>query len=253
MLRLLAVTVLVFIVGCAAPPGASAPSPSSPETASAPPPHNGQLGQLADLRYTCGGHPFGFDALTGPGNAELEAHPTADALRAFLAGGEARDLVPNTGWHLAGRDARTASYVALAAGDPPFAEVQLELDAGAWKVVGFGQCRPTLDLEGLNAALFQYAGPPPGPGDRRFDVLVTEIECAGGRPMGARLQRPQIAVTPDAVYVVFTVVAQAGAHDCPSNPSTRVTVELPEPLGERPVRDAAVFPFHDPAEDWPPG
>lgn len=272
MRRLLVLAAALAVVGCLpGPPGTpvvASPStsegpaspPPSPSASPSTPPSSSPIAEpepldpaLAFLRYTCDGHPFALGLLALPGQAELEAHPSADALRAFLASGEAADLVPIGGWYLAGRDERTASYVAAMAGDPPFAEVQLALGDGGWQVVGYGQCRPMLALEGQNPVMFEFADDRPGPGDRQVEVLATELSCAGGRPTGARLRPARIIETPAAVYVLLTAATQPGGHDCPGNPSTRVTLVLTAPLGNRPVLDVAVFPFHDPAEPWPPG
>jgi hypothetical protein len=246
--RLLPILATLLLGGCAAP----AP-PVTPSGSAGPQPEPVDPG-LAGVRFSCSGHPFGLALLDEPGTAELEDHPSAEALRQFLAQPNAEaDILPASGWHLAGRDAERASYVAAGPGDPPFVEAQLEIHPAGWKVAGWGQCRPQIALDGLGAATFQFAGRPPGPDTERFDVLVTEMACAGGRPPGVRLLPPQIAKTTDAIFVLFTVRSQAGDLNCPSNPSTQVAIELGEAVGSRRVLDAAVFPFHDPAEPWPPG
>jgi hypothetical protein len=256
------IVLLVSMAGCAGPPASTAapgastlpagPGQTTVSQGARPPGEPNPLDPaLAFLRYSCGGHPFGLDLLAVPGQAELEDHPSAEALRMFLAGGDASDLVPIGGWHLAGRDAERASYVAQVAGDPPFASIDLAFRDGTWQVDGYGQCRPMLVMEGLNPATFQFVGDVPGPEATRVDVDVTETACAGGRPMGARL-RPATVIETDAfVYLLFTATSQDGGQDCPGNPATRVTVELRAPVGDRTVMDVAVFPFHDPSTPWP--
>jgi hypothetical protein len=65
--------------------------------------------------------------------------------------------------------------------------------------------------------------------------------------MGARLQPPSITFGPDAVLVVFAARPLAGdVFDCQGNPSTRVVVQLREPLGERKLLDAGFFPPAEP-------
>jgi hypothetical protein len=53
--------------------------------------------------------------------------------------------------------------------------------------------------------------------------------------MGDRLLGPQIVETDEAVLIAFAAIT-IGA-DCPSNPATPVTVELPSPVGGRKLRD----------------
>ena len=48
--------------------------------------------------------------------------------------------------------------------------------------------------------------------------------------------------TDEAVLVAFAVVPVAGSARCPGNPSTAVTIELSEPLGERWIYDGLHFP-----------
>jgi hypothetical protein len=247
----------VVVVACGSPAPLPAVSASvAPQTTqgSVPPGEADPLDPtLAFLRYSCDGHPFALDLLSAPGRAEFEDHLSATALRAFLASGEARHLVPASGWYLAGRDVRTASYVAGVDGDPPFASIDFEIGATGWKVVGYGGCWPKLALEGLNPVMFEFGDVIPGPEATQIEVDATEISCASGRPMGARLRPAQIAETPAAVYVLLTATTQAREQDCPGHPSTRVSLELSTPLGNRPVVDVAVFPFHNPSEPWPRG
>lgn len=256
------VALLLSMAGCAGPsvsnsapvPSATPSGPSQAPTSQSPQPPgepNPLDPALAFLRYSCGGHPFGLDLLAAPGQAELENHPSAEALRQFLAGGAASDLVPIGGWHLAGRDTLRASYVAQVAGDPPFASIDLSFRDGSWHVDGYGQCRPMFEREGLNPATFQFVDGPPEPDATRMELDVTEVACASGRPMGARLQRPTVVENDSFVYLLFVAKSQDGGQDCPSNPATRVTVELRAPVGARTVLDVAVFPFHDPSTPWP--
>ncbi len=205
------------------------------------------------VQFSCGGHPFGPE-LFGEPEADLSTFPAGQALAAFIESGMDGDIVPDEGWHLAGQDPTTASFVAAVDGDPPFAEAQAELRDGQWEIVGWGQCRPTLDVAGRNRATWMLAeGVTVGPSTTSFAVDVTEIDCASGRPSDDRLLDPIIAYLPREVLVIFTVTPPPGEEqECPGNPSTRQIVELREPLGNRTLWDAAVLPYHDPTEDWPP-
>jgi hypothetical protein len=255
-LILLALVAVLAACASPAPPSASAVS-IAPQPARSSQPPVGEADPLAPplafLRYSCDGHPFALDLLSAPAQAEFEDHLSAAAFRAFLASGEARHLVPARGWYLAGRDLRTASYVAGVEGDPPFASVNLEIRATGWEVVGYGECRPQLALEGMNPVIFEFADEIPGPDATQIEVEASELSCASGRPVGARLQPAQIIETPPAVYVLLTATTQAREQDCPGHRSTSVTLVLSAPLGDRQLLDVGVFPFHNPAEPWPPG
>ncbi len=78
--------------------------------------------------------------------------------------------------------------------------------------------------------------------------LVTETACASGRPADGRILDPWVAVDETQVLVVFAVRAGTGAQTCQGNPSSRVRVDLGEPLGERQLLDGGRFPAGDPTE-----
>ena len=235
----------LLLVAC----GPAAPSADAPEGA-------GGDAAPAEFRYTCG-DPVGFlpSLLDQPATAETEDHPSAAALRAALADpGPDFDLLPDTGWWLIVRDDDSAEYVArrgVAAADPPFASASFMAERGAWKIAGWGDCRPTAVMGGLSVATWVLDPnlPPPGPEATQITALVTERSCTGGQEMGARLRPPSITYTDDAVLVVFTAQPlQGDAFTCQANPPTRVVFELREPLGDRQLLDAAFFPPVEPVE-----
>lgn len=49
----------------------------------------------------------------------------------------------------------------------------------------------------------------------------------------------------DSVTVTFAVRPRLGAQECPSNPETPFVLELPEPLGDRSLRDGSSVPPRD--------
>lgn len=244
--RLAVASLVLVVTSCAGDAGAGSPAPEPPDDAA------------AALRFSCWGdaHPFTPQLLDAPANAELDQHPSARALLAFLeAGGPETDFLPKRGWLLAGRDERSAAFVARVPGDPPFAEAQVALqESGGWRVVGWDQCRPRAVFAGLNGATWTLDPEllPPGPEATQFRALVTETECASGRPSGGRVLPPAIFYGTDEVTVVFAVRPQPGdAFNCQGNPATPVLVVLDEPLGERRLLDGGVFPPHDPTQPWP--
>ena len=82
----------------------------------------------------------------------------------------------------------------------------------------------------------------PDPADTAINLLVTEQGCANSREMGDALKGPQVIETDDAVLVAFAVIPIAGMATCPGNPSTPVTIELSEPLGQRTLYDGVYYP-----------
>jgi hypothetical protein len=246
MLRILcgALLLALAVAGCAP----ATPSPSAAPS-DAPPPAAG----LGETRYTCTGAP-GFlpSLLDQPAIAELEDHPSAVALRAAIAEvGPDIDMLPASGYWLLNRDDRSAEYLARdpAGAESDFVFAHMENQGAGWTNGGWGGCRPEIVLDGLNLATWVLDPdvPPPGAGATTFTALVSERTCTGGKPMGARLQPPSITYGPDAVLVVFGARPLEGdSFDCPSNPSTRVVVQLREPLGERRLLDAGFFPPAEP-------
>ena len=234
------VVLLAAIVAC---------SGSSPSGSIASP---GSSLQPDLLRYACGRFPFGPEILArGPGTAELDPNPAAAALRTHLARSEPDvDFLPDSGWILAGMDGSGAEFVTVG-GDLGMKTVTVENGPGGWAVTGWGDCQPRIVLaEGLGPAewWFDLAKPLPGPETQVFDALVTEMSCASGRTADGRIVGPAIIATEEVVLVMFAVRPLPGAQNCPSNPSTRVTVDLGEPLGERALLDGGRLPPGDPTK-----
>ena len=75
-----------------------------------------------------------------------------------------------------------------------------------------------------------------------FDALVTEMACASGQSSADRIVTPRIVVEADAITITFGVTPLEGSQDCQGNPASEVRVELPEPLGDRELRDGGVYP-----------
>ena len=232
------------MAGCAP---AALSQPTAPSDA--PP----AVADLGDARYTCTGAPGVLPSiLDQPANAELEDHPSAVALRAAIAEvGPDIDMLPESGYWLVSRDESVAQYLARdpRGADTDFVFASIENHGGGWMNGGWGGCRPEIVLEGLNLAtwVLDPDAPSPDAAATTFAALVTERTCTGGKPMGARLQPPSITYGKDSVLVVFAARPLEGdSFDCPSNPSTRVVVQLLEPLGARQLLDAGFFPPAEP-------
>jgi hypothetical protein len=227
---------LLFIAGCAS---------ASPSVEQPPEP------SLGEIHYSCSGPPGFLPALLDQEpNAELESHPSAEALRQTIRNGQQADILPMRGYWLAARDASSAQYIARGPGvaDPPLVEATFNHEDGAWTLAGWGQCQPTIVLDGLSLATWSLDPelPPLDAAATTFTALVTERACTGAQPMLGRLLPPSITYGADSVSLVFAATPLAGdVFTCPGNPSMRVTVELREPLGERRLLDAGLFPPRD--------
>lgn len=227
-----------------APPSTTPPETTAPATPEPTEPA---------LTYTCGGHPFSPTLFDEP-EVDLESTPAGVALAQFIEAGQGgEEILPTDGFRLAGLDESSASFVAPLPGDPPYAQAQLVKDADGWRVGGWGQCRPEIAVVGANSATWVLAPDQAiEPGTRTFQADVTERECASGRSSEGRIREPLIIYEPNRVIVVFTVdPLPGGAFHCPSNPPTRVTVELAEPLGERQLLDGGLYPWQDPTKREP--
>ena len=237
----LVMAVVVAIAACASPggPSSTAPAPSA------------AIGTDA-LRYSCASFPFGADLLDeGPGTDELADDPLAAALRAHLSTPNIdADFLPDSGWHLVGRDGQTAEYVSIDA-DNNMTFVTVEGQDATWTVTGWGGCQPQIVLgPGLGPArwTFDPAHPEPDAATQVFDALVTEMACNSGEPADGRIVGPEIVAGPDQVLVFFATRPRGGIQNCPANPSTRVRVDLGEPLGDRELLDGGRLPPGDPSE-----
>lgn len=241
-----ALLLTLALAGCVSTNSPGAPAAPEPTDAPGAPDPN-------DVRYSCSGPP-GFlpSLLDQPANAELEDHPSAAALRAAIAEiGPDIAMLPAVGYWLTNRDDRVAEYLARdpAGGENDFVHASMENKGAGWKNGGWGGCRPEIVIDGLNLAtwILDPDAPPPDATATTFTALVTERTCTSGRAMGARLQAPSITYGLDSVLVVFVARPLEGnAFDCQGNPSTRVVVELREPLGNRHLLDSGFLPPAEP-------
>lgn len=222
-------------------------APQSEPLAESPP-----AAGLGEIRYSCSGPP-GFlpTLLDQEPIAEFESHPSAAALRRTIQAGDQADMLSAGGYWLASRDESGAQYIARgpAGADPPFVEATFNNEGGSWTLAGWGQCQPTIVLDDLSVATWTLdpALPPPDAATTSFTALVTERTCTGGQPLLGRLLPPSIAYGADTVTVVVAATPLPGdVFTCQGNPSTRVTVELGEALGDRRLLDGAFFPPIDP-------
>ena len=71
-----------------------------------------------------------------------------------------------------------------------------------------------------------------------LSLLVTRLQCSDGRT--GELLKPVVSMGSDDIVIrVDAVPNPAGAYTCPGNDEVAVAVTLPEPVGVRPLVDAA--------------
>ena len=112
-----------------------------------------------------------------------------------------------------------------------------------WAVIGVSNSRPLrASRQGLRASSWrldpEFAV---NPQDSQLHLLVTEQTQATGVLAADRMLAPDLYLGSDEVIVRVYVKALEGYTGRTRRYETAVTVELPEPLGERPVVDGAVF------------
>jgi hypothetical protein len=222
----LAGLVIASLAACSGAPGGSE-SPREPP-------------DFAALHYTCANFPVTAAMLSAPARHDEDADTQiAAALREHLARPAPNNaFFPKTGWTLAWQSEHAAEFI-LVEGDLRLKMVHVDDASGPWKVGGWGDCLPQLVLaEGLGLAGWEWGGAgEPTAGTTAFDALVTELACASGQSAEGRIVGPQIVRATDVVLVVFAVRPRPGGQDCQGNPSTRVPVNIGEPLGDRELID----------------
>jgi hypothetical protein len=160
------------------------------------------------------------------------------AIQAFLSGAEGR-FWPQTNWLMLRETEDEVLLVHVDAEGLAFMNVN-RVD-GAWRWSGSQRGGPCplyyVVPDGLNEIDWRLdPRVPPDASARMLEVLITERECVSGQEVGARLRGPQVVMTEDVVRIAFAAVPPAGnAFNCPSNPETPVTVELPAPVGDREI------------------
>ena len=69
-------------------------------------------------------------------------------------------------------------------------------------------------------------------------IMVSRLSCSSGKT--GEIMEPVVSVGQDAIIIRADVQPNPpGGYNCPGNDSVAVLVELPEPIGNRPLLDAA--------------
>lgn len=202
-----------------------------------------------ELRIGCPSGPFfPISALdSAPPLIEDSAVPeVADAIAPFLSSGEG-DFWPQDGWRVLELvvDQQVELVHPGSAEAPGVAFMSATWNGGQWQWSGSsipGDCVLVTEAEGGDGSIVEWVvdpdGDPIGPETTTLVLLATERGCASGQPMGDRLREPLVTVTDDAIRILLSTEPREGDQECPGNPSQRVEIELPEPLGDRELLDA---------------
>jgi len=200
------------------------------------------------LGLTCAdGLVFHPALLESPGHAETDPDAAAEALRVYIAEiGFATH--PRGGWVRTGQTADKAQFIAQDPDGDRWFVVGFHTRQGNWRLDLAAKCQPEIvPPAGVNRAEWRLdpGFPPPGVGDRTIHVLINERACASGQSPEGRVLPPIVAPGQTAMTIAILVTSRPGGQECPGNPDFAMTVDLPEPLGGRPLLDGGVFPPRD--------
>lgn len=77
----------------------------------------------------------------------------------------------------------------------------------------------------------------PKPSTRVVHVLVSEVQCSGGKSVSGRIGPAYVVVDRYEVHIEILVRARAGDEACRPAPAAPATLELPAPVGDRGLHD----------------
>jgi hypothetical protein len=203
----------------------------------------------SQVALTCGGDSFSAGVLRSAPGAELADHPASEALRAAIRN---RDVLSDAGWRLAILSRDEALFLLerqRSDGTTSYWRAGFTRGAPAWRLADHGTCelRPAFGT-GYGAAWWELApGSSPAFDTTTIEVLVTEQACSGGASAEGRVAEPAITYAA-AITVYFGVKTLPGGRTCQPGPPILVSVDLAEPVAERPLLDGGVFP---PEQRWP--
>lgn len=220
-----------------------------------PEPPSGPLAVIPDLAVddpmvVCGRFgPMPYSRFLDPPRLDEVDHPAAERLREALDSPPGR-LLPAGDYRVMDIGSDVVGFAAFS--DEGIRDVTVVYGAGRWRIGAWSNHACSCDtrvvlppgLGHVEVHLDPGLGPNslPQPDDTSVDLLVREIDCANGRKMGDALQGPQVIETDDEVLVAFAVIPVSGGANCQGNPSTRVTIELSQPLGNRALLDGTYLP-----------
>jgi hypothetical protein len=197
--------------------------------------------------HSCGGRLFEPDEPIPSIDVQTDTGKPTAALRSTIAG--LSDLLPGSGWRLAGSSDTQATFVAP--GNRTRAEfvfVDVRASAGSWSARAYGDCEPAVPPTVTEASFdFGWWGvqTPPTSASRSLELLVQTNYC------GDEFLGPTVWYTSQSVIVTFWARKAPTIHTCPAVLETApYTVVLAEPLGDRQLLAGPAMAAH-PAEGAP--
>jgi hypothetical protein len=180
------------------------------------------------------------------GDVDTPAAPSAGEFIRWL-NDDADPSWPTSGWRLLAEAGNGALYGALTpeGSEPPAYVVTIRDRGGNWEVEDYGACTPMVKLsEDVGPATWLSADEIED-STTTFEALVTEVACAGGQDPEGRIAEPRITLDEEAITITFGVTPLEGSNDCQSNRPASYQVVLPEPVGDRELRDGGVYPARE--------
>ena len=117
----------------------------------------------------------------------------------------------------------------------------LERDGEGWKASSGGNCWHLAPVLPRGASWVKVSSDAVPTDATELEVGVMERGCASARDPLPHLHEPEFVVDDESITVYWTI-EPPGAANCPSNPTARTTMTLPEPLGERRLLDGSRWP-----------
>lgn len=226
----LAVVSLVLLSACGS---SDAPEPATQDPAASVEP---------DQLYSCGGTGFDPAKLEGPGDLEDSDSELGEALRTLFEAPEGDFLAEADGWRIVHEKENEAVLAApTGSNEHPFLSATFKREGSDWEAAGWGECLPTA-FGDRSVALWELEETP-DPDATELRISVSEQACASGRTLKPEEIQTEVEYSADSVTILATAdPLPKGAHTCQGNPSTTITVELDEPIGDRKLLDAGSYP-----------
>lgn len=197
---------------------------------------------------TCGERIFDPVAVfSAPATAELGSTPSERALRRFLRH-PVIPWVPRHNWRLLHEYGRTAEFVSSPLSSRPDRApevLRFERRGGRWKWTGSGPCTPASVVDGHPAVYWDLPEDHAGltPETTHIEVNLGPGECASGRSQNKRAH-PVFTEFEGKLLLTIWLTPVRGGQTCLGVLEPPLKIELPAPLGHRPLYDGGTYPPH---------
>ena len=196
-------------------------------------------------QVSCSGPPFKpLVVFSGPTDAERGNRPSEVALREVLAEGLYADFgAPKHNWRLL---VETSGYAQFASGrlGHRAQTISVARRGKGWEQIGYSSnCEPAVLRGGRQAITWALApGQHLSPTTQSIEVELLGGECDSGQSENERLETPVFREESGAVLMALWIRPVHGPQTCQALIEPPVTIQLPEPLGQRRLLDGSVFP-----------